>query len=112
MNVNKVKKLRQKIKTWKVWFSKSMFGFDDINDIYIADLATPDEPHPDAIIYGVNVYDALKRYIDKRPYARNIQCDETSGSTFAKVAVLPNHGLHLKVCSWRLNLPKHVEFWK
>ena len=112
MKANKIKKLKQKIKTWKVWFSKSMFGFDDINDIYVGDLATPDEPKPDAIIYGLNIYDALKRYVDKRPYARNIQRDETSSDTFAKVAVLPNHGLRLKACSWNLNLPKHVEFWK
>ena len=99
MKASKIKKLKQKIKTWKVWFSRSMFGFDGTNDIDIDDLATQDEPKPDAITYGVNVYDALKRYIDKRPYARNIQCDETSGDTFAKVALLPNHGLRLKACS-------------
>lgn len=112
MKASKIKKLKQKIKTWKVWFSKSMFGFNDFDDIYVGDLAAPEEPKPDAVIYGVTVYDALKRYIDKRPYIRNIQCDETSGDTFAKVAVLPNHGLRLKACPWKLNLPKHVEFWK
>ena len=112
MTASRIHKLKAKIKTWKVWFSKSMFGFHDIDDIYIGDLASPDEPKPDAIIYGVDVYDALKRYIDKRPHARNICLDETHGDTFAKVAVLPNHGLILKACSWKLNLPRHVEFWK
>jgi hypothetical protein len=112
MKANKMKKLKKKIKTWKVWFSKSMFGFHDFDDICVHSLATPYEPKPDAIIYGLDIYDALKRYIDKRPYARNIQCDETSGDTFAKVAVLPNHGLRRAACPWSLNLPKHVEFWK
>ena len=112
LTASRIRKIKAKIKTWKVWFSKSMFGFHDFDDIYVGDLATPDEPKPDAIIYGVSVYDALKRYIDKRPHARNIQCDETSSDTFAKVAALPNHGLHKTACPWSLNLPKHVEFWK
>lgn len=63
MKANKIKKLKQKIKTWKVWFSKSMFGFDDINDIY-----------------------------------------------FARAVVLPNHGLHLKACSWNLNVFKNINW--
>jgi len=112
LTASRICKLKAKIKTWKVWISKSMFGFDGFDDIYVGDLATPVEPKPDAIIYGVNVYDALKRYIDKRPCIRKIQCDETSGDTFAKVAVLPNHCLRLEACPWKLNLPKHVEFWK
>ena len=109
---SRIRKLKKKIKTWKVWFSKSMFGFDDFDDIYVGDLATPDEPKPDAIIYGLNVYDALKRYLEKRPWAKDIQRDQTDGKTFARAVVLPNHGLRLKACPWKLNLPKHVEFWK
>lgn len=112
MNVNKAKKLRQKIMTWKVWFSKSMFGFHGFNDIYVSDLATPNEPKPDAIIYGLNIYDAFKRYLEKRPWVKDMQCDQTNGKTFARAAALPNNGLHLKACSWNLNLPKHIQFWQ
>jgi len=112
LTASRIRKFKKKIKTWKVWFSRSMFGFNHYTDIYVWKLATSSEPKPDAIIYGLNVYDALKRYIDKRPYRRNIQCYETSGDTFAKVAVLPNHGMHKTACPWSLNLPKHVEFWK
>ena len=112
MKASKIKRLKKKIKTWKVWFSKSMFGFNRSDDIYIHWLATPNEPKPDAIIYGVNVYDALRRYIANRPWAKDIQRDPTDGKTFARAAVLPNHGMHLKACSWSLNLPKNIEFWE
>lgn len=112
MKASKIKKLKQKIKTWKVWFSKSMFGFHDFEDIYVHSLATPNEPKPDAIIYGTNVYDALKRYLDKRPWAKDIQRYPIDGKMFACCVVLPNHGMHLTACSWNLNLPKHIEFWK
>jgi len=112
MKANKIKKLKQKIKTWKVWFSKSMFGFHDFDDICVHSLATSYEPKPDAIIYGLDIYDALKRYLEKRPWAKDIWCSQTDRKTFARAVVLPNHGLHLKACSWNLNLPKHVEFWK
>lgn len=112
MNANKAKRLKKKIKTWKVWFSKSMFGFYDFDDICVKSLATPYEPKPDAIIYGMTVYDAFKRYLEKRPWAKDIQCSRTDGKTFARAMVLPNHGLHLKACSWKLNLPKHIQFWE
>ena len=112
MNANKAKKLRQKIMTWKVWFSKSMFGFHNVDDIWVTSLATPREPKPDAIIYGLNIYDAFKRYLEKRPCVKDMQRVQTDGKTFARAVVLPNHGLHLKACSWKLNLPKHIQFWK
>ena len=112
MKASKIKKLKKKIKTWKVWFSKSMFGFYRYDDIYIPSLATPNEPKPDAIIYGVNVYDALKRYIANHPWAKDIQRDPIDGKMFARAAVLPNHGMHRIACPWNLNLPKNIEFWK
>ena len=111
MNINKMKKLKKRIKTWKVWFSKSMFGFDDYEDIFTADLATSDEPQPDAIIYGLDVSDALRRYIAKRPW-KDLCFNMTDGDTFARVAVLPNHGMHRTSCPWALNLPRHIQFWK
>ena len=110
MKASKIKKLKQKIKTWKVWFSKSLFGFNDFDDIYVGDLATPDEPKPDAVIYGLNIYDALERYLEKRPWAKDIERDQTDRKTFARAVVLPNHGLHLKACSWNLNVFKNINW--
>ena len=55
MKASKLKNLKRKIKTWKVWWSKSMFGFTHHTDIYLWKLATSLEPTPDAIIYGLNL---------------------------------------------------------
>ena len=113
MKASKIKRLKKKIKTWKIWWSRSMFGFAHHTDIYLWKLATSSEPMPDAIIYGLSLRDALKRYVSKHPWiASNMRYSQTDGKTFAKIAVLPNHGLRLKACSWKLNLPKHIQFWK
>ena len=112
MKASKLKNLKRKIKTWKVWRSKSMFGFNHHNDIYLWKLATSLEPTPDAIIYGLNLEDALKRYVSKHPWtANNMRYSRVDSKTFAKFVALPNHGMHLKACPWNLNLPKNIEFW-
>lgn len=89
-----------------------MFGFTYHNDIYLWKLATSLEPKPDAIIYGLNFEDALKRYVSKHPWtARNMRYSQIDNKTFAKFVALPNHGMHLKACPWSWNLPKNIEFW-
>ena len=112
MKASKIKKLKKKIKTWKVWRSRSMFGFNHYTDIYLWKLATSSEPTPDAVIYGLNLRDALQRFVAKRPWtASNMRYSQIDGKTFAKFVALPNHGMHLKACPWSLNSPKNIEFW-
>ena len=112
MKASKIKKLKLKIKTWKIWWSRSMFGFNHYTDVYLWKLATSSEPTPDAIIYGLNLRDALQRYVSKRPWtASNMRYSQVDSKTFAKFVALPNHGMHLKACPWNLNLPKNIEFW-
>ena len=113
LTASRIRKLKQKIKTWKVWYSRSMFGFNHYTDIYLWKLATRSEPTPDAIIYGLNLEDALKRYVSKHPWvASSMRYSRVNSKTFAQVAALPNHGMHKTACPWKLNLPKHVEFWR
>lgn len=108
----RIRKLKKKIKTWKIWRFRSMFGFNHYADIYLWQLAISSEPTPDAIIYGLNLRDALQRYVSKRPWiASNMRYSQTDGKTFAKFVALPNHGMHLKACTWSLNLPKNIQFW-
>ena len=115
MTARKIKKLRSKIRTWKVWYSDHRFHH--YRDMRLFDLATPrelkqDGTTPPVIIYGLDVEDALRRYARKRPWhpiARMFF--HRSTSRFADAAVLPNHGLHRKPCAWNLNLPKDVEYW-
>ena len=112
MEANKIKRLKKKIKTWKVWWSKSVFGFNHHTDIYLWKLATSSEPTPDAVIYGLNLRDALQRYVTKRPWtAINMRYSQIDGKTFAKFVALPNHGMRRAACPWSLNLPKSITFW-
>ena len=112
MKASKLKNLKRKIKTWKVWRSKSMFGFTHHNDIYLWKLATNLEPTPDAIIYGLNLEDALKRYVSKHPWtASSMRYSQVDNKTFAKFVALPNHGMHLKACPWSWNIQKQMQFW-
>ena len=113
MKASKIKKLRQKIKTWKVWFSHSAFGFSHYLDTGILwKLATPNEPKPDAIVYGLNIDDALERYKKKNPWLADLWIRQTDYKTFAKVAILPNHGIHTVACPWSLNLRKDIQFYE
>ena len=112
LTASRIRKLKKKIKTWKVWWSRSMFGFSHYTDISLYKLAGTREPTPDAIIYGLSLRDALTRYVSKHPWiVSNMRYSQIDGKTFAKFVVLPNHGMHLKACPWSLNLPKNIEFW-
>ena len=112
LTASRFRKLKKKIKTWKIWWSRSMFGFSHYTDIYLWKLATSSEPTPDAIIYGLNIMDALERYVSKRPWvASSMHYSQVNSKTFAKIVALPNHGMHLKACPWSLNLPKNITFW-
>lgn len=112
LTASRIHKLKKKIKTWKIWWSKSMFGFFHYTDIYLWKLATSSEPMPDAIIYGLNIRDALERYVSKRPWvASSMHYSQVNSKTFAKIVALPNHGLHRAACLWSLNLPKNITFW-
>jgi hypothetical protein len=89
-----------------------MFGFTHCTDVYLWKLATSSEPKPDAIIYGLSLEDALKRYVSKRPWvASSMHYSQEDGKTFAKIVALPNHGMHTAACPWNLNLPKNITFW-
>jgi len=110
LTASRIRKLKKKIKTWKVWTSKSMFGFNHYTDIMLYKLATSSEPPLDAIVYGLNLKDALRRFYEKQPWQGKLNYGYVDGKTFAKIAVLPNHGMHLKSCPWSLNLPKNIEF--
>ena len=112
LTASRIRKLKKKIKTWKIWWSKSMFGFTHHADIYLWKLATSSEPTLDAVIYGLSFEDALKRYMSKHPWrASNIRYSQIDNKTFAKFVALPNHGMHRAACHWSLNLPKNIEFW-
>ena len=112
MNAKKIKYLKKKIKTWKIWWSRSMFGFSSYRDISLFNLATGSEPPPDEIVYGLNLKDALERCIAKRPWiASSMRYEHIDSKTFAKIVALPNHGMHLKACPWNLNIPKNIQFW-
>ena len=112
LTASRICKLKKKVKTWKIWWSRSMFGFNHYTDVYLWKLATSSEPPPDAIIYGLSLEDALKRYVSKHPWtAKNMRYSQVDSKTFAKFAALPNHGMHLKACPWSMNFPKNVEFW-
>ena len=68
------------------------------------------EPMPDAIIYGLNLEDALKRYVSKHHWtASNMRYSRVNSKTFAKFVALPNHGMHRAACPWSLNLPKNIK---
>ena len=112
LTASRICKLRKKIKTWKIWWSRSMFGFHHHTDVYLWKLATSSEPPPDAIIYGLSLEDALKRYVSKRPWtASNMRYSQVDSKAFAKFAALPNHGMHRVACPWSSNIPKQVQFW-
>lgn len=112
LTASRIRKLKKKIKTWKIWWSRSMFGFHHYTDIMLYKLATSSEPSPDAVIYGLSLRDALERYVSKRPWvASSMRYSRVNSKTFAKIAALPNHGMHKTACPWNLNLPKHIEFW-
>ena len=112
LTASRICKLKKKIKTWKIWRSRSMFGFTLYTDICLWNLATSSEPTPDAIIYGLSLEDALNRYVSKHPWtASSMRCSQVDSRTFAKFVALPNHGMHLRACPWNLNLPKNIEFW-
>lgn len=111
LTASRIRKLRKKIKTWKIWWSRSMFGFSHYTDISLYKLATSSEPMPDAIIYGLNLRDALERYVSKRPWvASSMHYSQEDSKTFAKIVALPNHGMHTAACPWSLNLPKNITF--
>ena len=113
MKASKLKNLKRKIKTWKIWQSRSMFGFTHYNDICLWKLATSSEPTPDAIIYGLSLEDALNRYVSKYPWtASSMGCSRVYSRTFAKFVALPNHGMHLRACPWSWNIQKQMQFWK
>ena len=61
MNAKRIRKLKTRIKTWKVWFSSGLFGFRGTYDARAYDMATPREPRPEAIVYGLTLEDALER---------------------------------------------------
>ena len=111
LTASRIRKLKKKIKTWKIWTSASMFGFSHCTDISLYNLATSSEPPPDAIIYGLSLEDALRRFYEKRPWQGKLNHGQVDGKTFAKIAALPNHGMILHACPWSLNLPRHVEFF-
>lgn len=112
LTASRIRKLKKKIKTWKIWWSKSMFGFSHYTDISLYKLATSSEPPPDEIVYGLSLRDALERCVAKRPwFASSMRCQQINCKTFAKVVALPNHGMHLKACPWSLNLAKNITFW-
>lgn len=114
MTARRIRKLRSQICTWKVWVSDGAFGFYGVWSPNLWDLATPREGNgkDPIIIYGLTVEDALRRYARKRPWhdISNLGFYKTTNQ-WAKVAVLPNHGLHRKACDWKLNKPSDVEFW-
>lgn len=112
LTASRIRKLKKKIKTWKIWRSRSMFGFTHYTDICLWKLATSSEPKPDAIIYGLSLEDALKRYVSKHPWtASSMRCSQVVSRTFAKFVALPNHGMHRAACPWSSNIPKQVQFW-
>lgn len=111
LTASRIRKLKKKIKTWKIWTSRSMFGFTHYTDVSLYKLATSSEPTPDAIIYGTNLRDALKRFYEKQSWRGKLNYGRVDGKTFAKIAALPNHGKVLHACPWSLNLPRHVEFF-
>ena len=89
-----------------------MFGFTHYTDICLWKLATSLEPTPDAIIYGLNLRDALQRYVSKRPWtASKMSYSQIDGKTFAKFVALPNDGMHRAACPWSFNIPKQTQFW-
>ena len=112
MNAKRIRKLRDRIKTWKVWFSSGLFGFHGTYDVSMWKLATPNEPRPDAIVYGLDLEDAFKRYGRKHPYSKaaEMRGHETQGKTFAKAVALPNNGKRLSPCDWHLNIPSDLTF--
>ena len=108
----RIRKLKKKVKTWKIWWSRSMFGFSHYLDISLHQLATSSEPPPDEIIYGLNLRDALERCVARRPWhAKSMRYEQVDSKTFAKIVALPNHGMHLKAYPWSLNLTKNIQFW-
>lgn len=112
LTASRIRKLKKKVKTWKIWWSRSMFGFTHYTDICLWKLATSLEPTPDAIIYGLNLRDALQRYVSKRPWtASKMSYSQIDGKTFAKFVALPNHGMHRAACPWSFNIPKQAQFW-
>ena len=113
LTASRICKLKKKIKTWKIWRSRSMFGFTLYTDICLWNLATSLEPKPDAIIYGLSLEDALNRYVSKHPWtASSTGCSRVYSRTFAKFVALPNHGMHLGACPWSWNIQKQMQFWK
>ena len=112
LTASRIRKLKKKIKTWKILWSRSMFGFTHYTDIYLWKLATRSEPMPDAIIYGLNIRDAIERYVSKRPWvASSMHYSQVNSKTFAKIVALSNYGMHRAACPWSLNLPKNITFW-
>lgn len=112
MNAKRIRKFRSRIKTWKVWFSSGLFGFHGTYDVSLWKLATPDEPRPDAIVYGLDLEDAFRRYGRKHPHSKaaEMRGRETRGKTFAKAVALPNNGKRLSPCDWRLNILSDMTF--
>ena len=112
LTASRIRKLKKKIKTWKIWWSRSMFGFSHYTDISLYKLATSSEPPPDEIVYGLSLKDALERCVARRPWvASPMRYEQSDSKTFAKFVALPNHGMHRAACPWSLNLPKNITFW-
>ena len=112
LTASRFRKLKKKIKTWKIWWSRSMFGFSHYTDISLYKLATGSEPPPDEIVYGLSLRDALERCMMRRPWiASSMRYEQVDSKTFAKIVALSNHGMHLKACPWSLNLRKQMQFW-
>lgn len=112
MTASRIRKIRSKIRTWKIWISSGLFGFNAYYDARPCDMATPREPAPDAIVYGFTLEDALRRFARKRPWSKVGECrfEKTNGVTFARVMALPNHGLFLSGSPWILNRPSDLAF--
>ena len=93
----------------QVWCGCYHYGSDELDRGEFKTLA---QLYPKDSCYGLNLRDALQRYVAKRPWtASNMRYSQIDGKTFAKFVTLPNHGMHLKACPWSLNLPKSITFW-
>ena len=115
MRAKDIREIKKKIKTWKIWWSRSSIGFSSWDDVHPSSLATRLERKADVIIYGETLEAALRREAKKQtsPLINlKLKFVQTLDRRLAKVMALPNRGLHLKSCPWNLNSKQDISFWE